>query len=142
MGAQVIDDHERHVALGARPGDSGPYLGTKNVGRPAWGQSAIEPARAPVDEPKAIDLLIGPGRLDEALAASAFATPDPGEGGMKRQLDLILERDVSVRQEAQQLVHVGRHVLQKIGITQGSHGWRGRRAGPGEDHLHPQAFPT
>jgi hypothetical protein len=47
-----------------------------------------------------------------------------------------------VRQEAQQLVNVGRHVLQEIGIHQSGHGWRSRRTGPSQDHLHPQAFPT
>jgi hypothetical protein len=47
-----------------------------------------------------------------------------------------------VRQKAQQLVNIGWHVLQEISVHKGGHGWRGWRAGPGQDHLHPQAFPT
>ena len=61
---------------------------------------------------------------------------------MKRILEFILEIDIGVRQEAQHLRNVGRHVLQEIGIDQSGHGWRRRRARPGQDHLHPEAFPT
>ena len=61
---------------------------------------------------------------------------------MEGELDLILERDIGVRQEAQPLLDIGRHFLQEIGVHQGSHGWRGRRTSPSQDHRHPQAFPT
>jgi hypothetical protein len=76
-------------------------LGTKDIGGAACGQAAIKPALTPVDEATAIDLVVGAGRLDQALPAPAFATPDAGEGGMERQLDLVLEIDIGVRQKAQ-----------------------------------------
>ena len=61
---------------------------------------------------------------------------------MKRKLDRILEIKIGVRQEGPQGFQVWRHFLQEIGVQQGSHGWRGRRTRPSQDHLHPQAFPT
>jgi hypothetical protein len=60
---------------------------------------------------------------------------------MKRILDLILEIEIGAWQEGQQFCHVWWHVLQEIGIDKLGNGWRRRRASPGQDHLHPQAFP-
>jgi hypothetical protein len=70
-----------------------------NVGRTAWEQPALTPARASVDEPTARDLLMGSGRLDQALSTSALATLEARQRGMARQLDRILARDLGVRQE-------------------------------------------
>ena len=142
MGAEVVHEHERQASSGVRPGDSGSHLSTKDVSRPAGGQAAIEPTLAPVDEPKAIDLIIGSGRLDQALSAAPFATPDAGQGRMKYQLDLVLEIDIGVGQEGQQLVNIGWHFIEKIGLDKRSNGWREWRASPSQDHLHPEAFPT
>jgi hypothetical protein len=61
---------------------------------------------------------------------------------MKRELDLVLEIDIGVWQESPQLVKIGRHFLEKIGLDKRSDGWREWRASPGQDHLHPEAFPT
>jgi hypothetical protein len=61
---------------------------------------------------------------------------------MKRKLDLILEIDIGARQERPQCFHVWRYVLQEIGLDKGGNGWRGWRTSPGQDHLHPEAFPT
>src|SRR4029450_2919593 len=102
----------------------------------------LKPTVAPVDEPEAIELVVRARRLDEALATATLAAPDPRQGGMEGELDLILEIDISLRQEAQQLGNVGRPFLQEIGVHKSGHGWRGRRASPSQDHLHPQAFPT
>ena len=56
MGAQVVHEHERYAPAGARPGDGGPYLGAKDIGRAAWGQSAVKPALTPIDEAEAMNL--------------------------------------------------------------------------------------
>ena len=61
---------------------------------------------------------------------------------MERNLDLGLERDIGVRQQRQQRLHVGRHLVQQIGINHVRAGWRGGRAGPRHETLPPQAFPT
>ena len=142
MGTQVVDDNQRYAPAGTRPGDSSPDLGAKDIRRTAWGQTAVKPALTPIDEAEAVDLVVGAGGLDQPLPATAFPTPDPRERGMECKPDFILEIEIGVRQEGPQFCHVGRHVLQEIGLDKSGNGWRRRRAGPGQDHLHPQAFPT
>jgi hypothetical protein len=142
MGTQVINNDDRPPSAGARAGDCGAHLRAEDIGSATGGQAALEPAVTPVDKPKAIDLVIGTGGLDQALATAALAAPDARQRRMERELDLVLEIDIGVRQQAQQLVNVGRHVLQQLRFDKRGHGWRGRRTGPGQDHLHPQAFPT
>ena len=142
MGAQVVHDHKRHAPAGARPGDGRPHLGTKDIGGAPWGQSTVKPALTPIDEAEAIDLVVGAGGLNQPLPATAFPAPDPREGGMKRIRDLILEIEIGAWQEGQQCCHVWWHVRQEIGIDKLGKGWRRRRAGPGQDYLHPQTFPT
>src|SRR5262245_37112349 len=88
MGPQVGDDDQSAAATSTRPSDSGPDLGAKDIGSAAWGQAAFKPAVTPVDEPKAIDLVMGSRGFYPALSAAAFATPLPSQGRMKRQLDL------------------------------------------------------
>jgi hypothetical protein len=61
---------------------------------------------------------------------------------MEGKLNLILEIDIGTEQEVDQLGHIGRHVSEEISVDKRSYGWRGWRASPGQDHLHPQAFPT
>ena len=142
MGAQVVDDHKRHAPTGARPGDSGPHLSAKDIRRATWGQAAVKPALTPIDEAEAIDLVVGARGLDQPLPATAFPAPDPCKSGMKRKLDLILEIEIGVWQEGPQFFHIWRYFLQEIGLDKGGNGWRGWRASPGQDHLHPEAFPT
>jgi hypothetical protein len=142
MGAQVVDDPKRQASTGARPGDSGPHLSAKDIRRAPWGQAAVKPALTPIDEAEAIDLVVGARGLDQPLPATAFPAPDPRKSGMKRKLDLILEIEIGVWQEGPQFFHVWRDFLQEIGLDKGGNGWRGWRASPGQDHLHPEAFPT
>jgi hypothetical protein len=142
MGAQVVDDHQRHAPAGARPGDSGPPLGAQDSRRATWGQAAVKPALTPSDEAEAIDLVVGARGLDQLLPATALPAPDPRKRGLKRQLDLILELEIGVWQEGPPCFHVWRYCLQEIGLDKGGNGWRGWRASPGHDHLHPEACPT
>ena len=85
---------------------------------------------------------MGAGGRNQPLPTTAWPAPDPCERGLKRKLDLILERDIGVRQAGQQFFQVWRHVLSEIGRDKSGNGWRRRRAGPGPEHRHPQAFPT
>jgi hypothetical protein len=101
LGAQIVDAHDRHTALGARTGDSRPHLGTKDLRRAAGGEASVKPPVAPVDEPEAIDFVVGTGRFDQALSPSAFATLEAGQGGMERALDLVLEIDIGTREQGQ-----------------------------------------
>jgi hypothetical protein len=61
---------------------------------------------------------------------------------MERELDLILEIEIRTRQQGEQVIEVRRHFSEQVRLHEGSHGWRGWRASPGQHHLHPQAFPT
>ena len=142
MGPQVVYDYKCHAAAGARPGDGRPHLGTKDIGGASWGQAAVKPARTPIDEAEAVDLIVGAGSLDQPLSAPAFPAPDSREGRMKRKLNLILEIKIGARQERQQFFQVWRYFRQEIGIDESGNGWRRRRTGPGQDYLHPQTFPT
>jgi hypothetical protein len=117
-------------------------LGAKDVSCTAGGHPALKPAVTPVHEPEAIDFVVGSRSLYQALAPAAFATPDAGAGGMERKLDLILERELRTGQQVEQVVEVGRHFSEQVRLDKRSDGWRGRCASPGQDHLHPQAFPT
>lgn len=142
MGAQVIDEHERQASSGTRPGNGSPPLGTKDICCTSWGQAAVKLALTPIDEAEAIDLGVGAGGLDQPLPAPTFPAPHPREGRMKRKLNLILEREIGAWQESQQFFQVWRYFLQEISIHKSGNGGRRRRAGPGQDSLHPQTFPT
>jgi hypothetical protein len=117
-------------------------LGAKDIRGAVWSQAAVQPALAPVTEPEAIDCVVGPWGFDQTLPAAAFATPDAREGGMQRQMDCILERNIGMWPEVQESCKVWRHVLKQSGLDTRGHGGRGGRAGPSPYHLHPQAFPT
>jgi hypothetical protein len=142
MGPQIIGNHKRYAPPSTRPGHGRPYLGAKDIRCAAGGQATVKPARTPIDEPKAIHLVVGARGLDPALSVSAFATPHPGEGGMEGKLDLVLEIDIRPREQAQQFGKIWGHFLEQVRLDQRSYGWRGWRASPSQDHLHPEAFPT
>ena len=142
MSAQIVDKDEGETPTGSRPSDGSADLGAKDIRCAPWSQATIKPAFTPIDEAEAIDFIVGPGRLDEALPASAFATPEAGEGRMERERDLIVQIEISPGQEVKQGLHIWRHFSEQVRLDEGSHGWRGGRASPGQYHLHPQAFPT
>ena len=130
MGAQVVYNHDGQTSLGARTGNRRPHLGTKDLRRAAGGEAPVKPPVAPVDEPKAIDFVIGPWSFHQALSSAAFATPHAGQRRMEGELDLVLEIDIGVWEEGQELFHIGRHVSEQIGFDQFGHGWRGRWCRP------------
>jgi hypothetical protein len=61
---------------------------------------------------------------------------------MERELDRILEREIRTWQEVPQFLQVWRHFIEQVKLYKRGDGWRGWRASPSQDHLHPQAFPT
>ena len=142
MSAEVVRDDEGQEPACTRPDNGSPYLGAKDVRGAARGQATVKPALAPVDEPKAVDFVVGARGLDQALPAPALPTPHASEGGMERKLDLVLEIDIRPWEEAQQFCQIGWHFIEQVRLDQSSHGWRGWRASPSQDDLHPQAFPT
>ena len=61
---------------------------------------------------------------------------------MASQWALVLEIDLRLREQAQQFYQIWGHFLDHVRLDQRSHGWRGWRASPSQDHLHSEAFPT
>ena len=84
--------------------------------------ASVEPAVTPVDQAKAIDLLVGAGRGDPALAAPPLARPDPSERGVEGDLHLILQLEVGLGEQGQQRGQVGRQLIPQGSRHQLSHG--------------------
>jgi hypothetical protein len=61
---------------------------------------------------------------------------------MERKLDLILEIEIRTWQEGPQFFDIWRHGIKQVRLYERGDGWRGRRARPSQDDLHPEAFPT
>jgi hypothetical protein len=141
MGSQVVHQDQGEAPAGARPRARGPHLGTKARGGAAGCQAPRTPAVTPVHKPAARDFGVGSRRLDQALSTATFAAPHAHASRMARALDRLLERESRPGQEGQQLVTIWRHFLTQVSLDQSRDGWRGWRASPSQDHLHPQAFP-
>jgi hypothetical protein len=94
----------------------------EHVSCASWSDSAIEPAIAPVQQAKAIDLPIIPRRFDQALPASSFPRPDARQRRVKGKLDLILEVEVSTWQKGKQIWQVGGKLIPQIHLNQVMYG--------------------
>jgi hypothetical protein len=90
----------------------------ERISRPSWSDSTIEPAITPVDQAKAVDPAIIPRRFDQALPTPPLATPDARERRMKGHLHLILQIEVSVRQECEQGWQVNGKLTPQISLDQ------------------------
>jgi hypothetical protein len=101
-------------------------VGTQWCGAAAVGQGEVQVAVAPVDQPKAVLLGVGAGRLDPPLARAAAAGPDPGQGRVQGDLDLVLQVQVRAFQQPQQAGQIlGEQVVGQGGIgDQAGGGWR------------------
>lgn len=91
---------------------------TEHISGASRSDPAIEPAIAPVEQAKAVDLAIIPGRFDQALASSILATPHPREGRVKGKLHFILQVEVSAWQKREQGRQVGGELIPQISLHQ------------------------
>jgi hypothetical protein len=72
---------------------------TFDIGSPSCRNAAIKPPISPVHQPKTVDLAIIARRFHQALPATPFQAPDPGEGRMKGELHLILQVEIGSREQ-------------------------------------------
>ena len=61
-------------------------------------------------------------RFHQALPATPFQTPDPGEGRMKGKLHLVLQVEIGSREQRQELRYIGRQLTPQISFDQVFHG--------------------
>jgi hypothetical protein len=126
----------RRVSLeivGNHDGNAPPLFGTshgrthlfaEHIGSSSRSDSTIEPALTPVHQAKAVDPAVIPRRFDQPLPTSPLATPHARQRRMKGHLHLILQIQVSSRQECQQRRQVGGKLIPQISLDQIMHGER------------------
>jgi hypothetical protein len=128
VDAQVVQDH--HGDAPTPPGAVGgaAQLGAQRHGAAAVGQREVQVPVAPVHQPKAVPLGVLAGGLDQPLPGPAGARPDPGQGRVQGDLDLVLQVQVRTPQQPQQPGQVLREqVIGQGGIgNQVACGWRQR----------------
>ena len=61
-------------------------------------------------------------RFHQALPATPFQAPDPGEGRMKGELHLILQVEIGSREQRKPRGQVSRKLIPQIGFDQVLHG--------------------
>jgi len=128
VDAKVVQDHHGDAAAGAGAGHGAAQLGAEWYRAAAVGQGEVQRAVAPVDQPKAVPLVVVAGRLDQPLPRPASPRPDPGQGGVQGDLDLVLQVQVRMAQQAQQTGQIGGEQVGGQGRIgdQGVCGWRQR----------------
>lgn len=142
MCPQVVGQDDGDASALPRACDGGAQLLTEEGGGALGADAPVEPALAPIDQAKAVDLPVGAGGLDQALAASPFAAPDARERRVQGDLHLVLEVEISIRKESEQVGHSGGELIPQIRLNEIAKGQRCGRCGARQQHLHPQAFPT
>jgi hypothetical protein len=128
VDAQVVQAHHGDPAAPARAGHRAAQLGAQRHRAAAVGQLEVQPTVAPVDQSEAVLLGVVAGRLDPALPSPAGTRPDPGQGRVQGDLDLVLEVQVGMFEQVQQPGQVGGDQLVGQGWIgdQPAGGWRHR----------------
>src|SRR5258708_17586262 len=97
VSLEIVGDHDGYPSSLLLTSHSGTYLLTEHISGASRSDPAIEPAIAPVEQAKAVNLAVIARCLDQALPTSAFVRPDTGESRVKGNLDLILQIQVGLR---------------------------------------------
>src|SRR5450759_230958 len=107
MGLEIVGNHDGNPSPLLGTSHSSTHLLTEHIRRASRSDSAIEPAIAPVEQAKALDLAIIPRRFDQALATTPLATPHARQRRVKGHLHLILQIEVSAWHKREQRWQVG-----------------------------------
>jgi hypothetical protein len=73
MGLEIVRNHDGHASPLPGTSHSSTHLLAEHLGGASRSDSALEPARAPVDQPKAVDLAVISGGFNQALSTSTEA---------------------------------------------------------------------
>jgi hypothetical protein len=126
VDAKVVQDHHGDAATSLGAGHRAAQLRAQGRGAAAVGQLPVQLAVTPVHQPEAVLLGVGARCLDQPLTRPAGARPDPGQGRVQGDLDLVLQVQVRVAQQPQQAGQVlGPQLLGQGGVgDQVACGWR------------------
>ncbi len=116
VSPEIVGKHDGDPSATFGTSHGGTHLFAKHIGGPSRSNSTIEPAIAPVHQAKTVDFAGITWCLDQALHSSAFTRPDTGKGRMKGKLDLILQIEVSSRQQGQQIGKVSGKLIPQINL--------------------------
>jgi hypothetical protein len=118
MGLEIVGNYDGYSSSLLRTSDSSSYLLAEDISGASCSNAAIEPAITPVQQTKAIDFPIIPRCFNQALPASSFSRPDARQSWVKRHLHLILQIEISLRQQGEQINQVGGKLIPQISLNQ------------------------
>src|SRR5216684_971548 len=119
---EIVSDHDGDASATLGAGHGGTHLLTKHLSGASRRHSAIEPAIAPIQQPKAVDLAVISRSLDQTLPAPSFPRPDTRECRVKGKLYLILEVEISMRHERKQFRQINGKLIPQVSFHQILHG--------------------
>jgi hypothetical protein len=128
VDAKVVQDHHGDPPTRAGACNGPAELVAEWHGAAAVGQLEVQGAVAPVHQPKAVLLGVGARGLHPPLPGATSARPDPGQGRVQGDLDLVLQVQIRAAQQPEQAGQVlGEQVVGQGRIgDQTSCGWRHR----------------
>src|SRR6266566_1850439 len=118
MSLEIVCNHDGYSSSLFGTSHSAPYLLAEDISGASRGDSSIEPAITPVQQAKAVDFPIIPRCLDQPLPASSFSRPDAREGRVKSHLHLILQIEISTRQQREHVFQVGGKLIPQVSLNQ------------------------
>src|SRR4029450_4130586 len=99
MNTQVVQEHHGDASTCLRASDSAAQLCAEGCSPTTRRPLPIHPAITPVNQPKAVLLLIVARRPDQTLATTAFGTPPSRQSRMQGNLHFVLQVHVGARQQ-------------------------------------------
>jgi len=118
MGLEIVGNHDGNPSPFLGTSHSSTHLLAEHISRASRSDPAIEPTITPVDQAKAVDPAIIPRCFDQALPTPTLATLHARQCWVKGHLHLILQIQVSLRQECEQGWQVGGKLTPQISLDQ------------------------
>jgi hypothetical protein len=113
VDAQIVQEHQGDASAGLRARHGAAQLRTQRRCPTARRPFPIEPTIPPVDQAKAVLLLVVPRRFDQPLPTAAPGTPDASQRWMQSDLHFVLQIHVSPWQQPQQPGQILWHLISK-----------------------------
>lgn len=119
MDTQIIRQDHGHLATIVRTLDKVIDLATIRVGGAPQGNTVGEPAVAPIGGDESDDFGTLARGTDQTLAVMAFARPATGDRRMQTDVDLVLDVQIRLGQQAQQIGDIDGNLIPEIVIDEG-----------------------